>query len=256
VVSVARDITESLRAATLTRARDAAESANRAKSEFLSSMSHELRTPLNAVLGYAQLMEANLDAPPKVQRDRLSHIQVAGWHLLSLINDVLDLSRIEVDRIELRPETLPVAALLDPCVSFATNACAQRGLRLDVAQLPDGLHARVDPLRFKQIVTNLLSNATKFNSPGGTVGLRAARQGDHVRVEVSDTGRGLAPTQLGKLYEPFNRLGAEGSNIEGAGIGLVITKRLVEVMGGRIEVESTVGEGSRFTVVFPAAEAG
>ena len=260
-VSVLEDITGRKQAEAALLAARAAERANAAKTEFLSRMSHELRTPLNAVLGFAQLLQIDATQPLQPeQRARVHHIENAGGHLLAMINDVLDLSRIESGGMTLAPETLALPALVQESLALVDMLAQTHEVLLRVdpghaAQGPQHLHA--DHLRLRQVLVNLLSNAVKYNRRGGSVTVRWAPSSGArtVAIQVSDTGHGLSPDQRSHLFEPFNRLGAERSGIEGTGIGLVVTHRLVQLMGGALEVESQPGVGSCFTVTLPAAPA-
>ena len=228
-----------------------AERASRAKSEFLSRMSHELRTPLNAILGFAQLLESDPVEPLSVsQKESVEHILQAGWHLLELINEVLDLSRIESGKLQLSLESVDVAGLALECRNLLGPVAAQRGITLlDQGSGPELPRVYADRTRLKQVLLNLLSNAIKYNREQGTITLSYGVQADHrLRLSVSDTGEGIAPERLDSLFESFNRLGAEDTDVEGTGIGLVITKRLVELMGGSIGVESRLGVGSTFWI--------
>jgi len=242
----------------LVTALDAAERASRAKSEFLSRMSHELRTPLNAILGFAQILQLKADALPAPARDQLRQIETAGWHLLELINEVLDLSRIESGTVTVSREPVAVAPLVTECVRMAEPLARRHDVQLaSRADDAAGLHAIGDRTRLRQVVTNLLSNAIKYNRPGGTatVAVTHAAEG-RIEIAVADTGRGFTQQQLEQLFQPFNRLGAERGPVEGTGIGLVITKRLVELMGGTLDVATTAGAGSVFTIRLPAAQGG
>jgi signal transduction histidine kinase/CheY-like chemotaxis protein len=235
----------------LTFARDAAEEANRAKSEFLSRMSHELRTPMNAVLGFAQLLGLDPSVTQQ-QRQSLDHILRAGKHLLHLINDVLDLAHVESGRMTLSPEALGVQDVIGEVVALMNPLAQRHQVRIETAAMA-GSVVRGDRLRLKQVLLNLTSNAVKYNRPGGWVRLSAERRDDgRVRLVVEDSGQGISEAGRSKLFEPFARLGAERSAIEGTGIGLSISKRLVELMDGRIGVESTVGQGSRFWIELPS----
>ena len=255
-VGVVEDITEHLRLREAEQAREAAEASNRAKSDFLSRMSHELRTPLNAMLGFAQLMNMDERTPlSQRQQQWVSQIQRAGWHLLEMINDVLDLSRIESGTVKLLIEPLDVAEIARASVALVEAEAGKRGLQIEVAPpSPPGalLAVNGDATRVKQILTNLLSNAVKYNREGGRVRLacRAASTGT-VEVEVSDTGLGMSEAQLADLFQPFNRLGRERSGQEGTGIGLVIAKRLAELMGGALRARSVENEGSTFVLTLP-----
>jgi signal transduction histidine kinase len=231
---VVEDITEHLRLAETERARDAAEASSRAKSEFVSRMSHELRTPLNAMLGFAQLL--SMDRKPALAPQQLgwaSQIQRAGWHLLEMINDTLDLARIESGAVELSVQPLELAPLVRASVALVSAAADKRGIVLAEELDPRASATMGDETRLKQVLTNLLSNAVKYNRDGGriTVESRLANE-RHVEIVVRDTGLGMSPTQVDSLFQPYNRLGRESSTIEGTGIGLVISRRLAELMGG------------------------
>ena len=241
----------------LRQAKDEAEQANRAKSAFLSSMSHELRTPLNAILGFAQLLEAGDALPAEERRHYVQLIEGAGWHLLDLINDVLDLARIEAGGTQLKLEPVGLQQPLDECLKLLAPLAVGSEVALHCEPLPPGACVLADHTRVRQVLLNLLGNAIKYNHPGGEVRIRAELQPgspDCWHVAVEDTGIGLTPGQLADLFQPFNRLGAERSNIEGTGIGLAITRQLIELMQGRFGVESTPGQGSRFWFELPAAD--
>jgi PAS domain S-box-containing protein len=236
------------------RAQAAAESANRAKSDFLSSMSHELRSPLNAVLGFAQLMASDSPPPMPSQQASIDQILQAGWHLLELINEVLDLAKIEAGQAALSPEPVSLAEALRECHSMVEQQALKRGVRMRFPLLDFPCFVRADRTRLKQILLNLLSNAIKYNRDQGTVEVQCTETaGDRIHISVRDTGAGLAPERLAQLFQPFNRLGQEAGPEEGTGIGLVVAKRLVELMGGTIGAESTVGVGSVFWVELVAA---
>ncbi|GAA0628092.1 ATP-binding protein [Sporichthya brevicatena] len=234
-------------------ARVAAEEANRAKSEFLSRMSHELRTPLNAVLGFAQLLEMDL---PEGEKESARQIRRAGVHLLDLINEVLDISRIEAGQLTLSLEPVRVSAVVGEVVELMAPLAADRGVALDVSDVVGSPgHVLADRQRTKQVVLNLVSNAVKYNRPGGFVVVRC-RVGDATTaIEVTDSGVGIAAEDLDRLFTPFERLGATNSEIEGTGVGLALSQRLASAMDGRIEVESRLGAGSTFRLVLPAAAA-
>ncbi|MBX3637159.1 MAG: response regulator [Rubrivivax sp.] len=236
------------RTAELATARDVAESANRAKTEFLSRMSHELRTPLNAILGFAQVLRLRLKPAPAGVGEQLGHIETAGWHLLELINDVLDLSRIEAGTMVVSRDAVALAPLLADSVRMVGSVAQAAQVSVFIEPFDESLAAEADATRLRQVMGNLLSNACKYNRPGGQVTVGVQADGDAVSVSVVDTGAGLTTAQQAALFEPFNRLGAERSAVEGTGIGLVITKRLVELMGGRLHVQSTPGSGSTFRV--------
>jgi signal transduction histidine kinase len=246
-----REVAERMRLQDADRARQAAELASSAKSEFLSRMSHELRTPLNAVLGFAQLSRRSLDDGDATRtHSYLQHIEDGGWHLVRMIDDILDISRIEQGRqslsmgaVDLGPVVAEAAAMVQPLA-----AAQQVSIESHLPHTPPPV--RADRTRLIQVMTNLISNATKFNRPGGEVHVSlAARCPDgQVCIEVRDTGLGMSPAQQAQLFQPFNRLGRERQGIPGTGIGLVLVRHLVEQMGGSIEVHSVEGEGSTFTV--------
>lgn len=234
-------------------AAQAADRANRAKTEFLSRMSHELRTPLNAVLGFAQLLRMNgRDPLTPGQGQQVQHIERAGQHLLAMINDVLDLSRIEEGALALRLAPLAVGGAVQEALVLLQTAAADAEVALQVDGGPP-LRVRADAQRLRQVLVNLLSNAVKYNRRGGRVMVAWAMDGGRCRIDVSDTGVGLDEVQRAHLFEPFNRLGAERGQVEGAGIGLVITRRLLQLMQGELQVRSTPGQGSCFSVLLPAA---
>jgi PAS domain S-box-containing protein len=227
----------------------AAENANRAKSDFLSGMSHELRTPLNAVLGFAQLMASSSPPPTPAQQRDLEQILKAGWYLLELINEILDLALIESGKVTLSREPVSLAEVMLECRAMIEPQAQKRGLSMTFPTFEVPCFVKADRTRVKQVLINLLFNAVKYNSPGGSVAVEyTARPPGSIRIGVRDTGPGLAPAQLLQLFQPFNRLGREAGAEEGTGIGLVVTKRLVELMGGAIGVESTVGVGSVFWI--------
>jgi len=253
MIGINSDISERKRVEqALIAAREEADRANRAKSEFLSSMSHELRTPMNAILGFGQLLETDSQLDEE-QRDNVHEILKAGRHLLELINEVLDLAKVESGRIELSVEPLDVKSVVEECLSLVTAIAG----KFDVAlhrDVTDGLMVRADRTRLKQALLNLLSNAVKYNRPQGSVTLSAARRANNLRLAVTDTGPGIAAERLPELFQPFNRLDAENSEVEGTGIGLTITERLVEMMGGAMGVDSEVGVGSTFWIDLPVAQ--
>ena len=229
-------------------ARDMAVKANQYKSDFLSRMSHELRTPMNAILGFAQLLEMN--SSDQTQKQQVDEISKAGGHLLDLINDVLDLSKIEAGNIEISMENVRLADVLNEILSIIEPVAVSRNIYIDKQALLDGSHVlNVDYTRFKQVLINLLSNAVKYNVDGGGIKLDVKpRSNDTLRLSVSDTGKGLTNEQQKSLFMPFERLGAEATDVEGTGIGLVITKQLVEMMGGHIGYEINSDGGSIFWV--------
>ncbi len=230
----------------------AAEEANLAKSDFLSSMSHELRSPLNAILGFAQLINSDTPPPSATQAANIDQIIKAGWYLLALINEILDLAQIESGKLALSQEPTSLAEVMLECQSMIEPQAQKRGIKLTFSRSGCPYFVNADRTRLKQILINLLSNAIKYNQSDGTVVVECAvldAQGtkpQRVHVSVKDIGQGLPPEKLLQLFQPFNRLGQERSMEEGTGIGLVMSKRLVELMGGTIGVESTVGLGCVF----------
>lgn len=228
-----------------------ARNANMAKTAFLSSMSHELRTPLNAILGFAQILNSDtLPTTPEQKKEFAGHIHKSGRHLLTLINEILDLAKVESGAVALSLEPVALADTLAECRGMVEPLAARRGIRV---LFPDNCQyvVHADRTRLKQVVLNLLSNAIKYNRDAGAVVLDCTvPAGGRVRIAVRDTGMGLAQDKLDQLFQPFNRLGQEGGPEEGTGIGLVVTRRLVELMGGAIGVSSSVGVGSVFWVEF------
>jgi len=231
----------------LNKAMAVAEKANLAKSDFLSSMSHELRTPLSAILGFAQLMESGTPAPTPTQKRSIDQILKAGWYLLELINEILDLALIESGKLPLSLEPTSLTEVVRECHAMIESQAQKRGIGMTFPQSTRSYFVRADRTRLKQVVINLLSNAIKYNKAGGSVVVDyiMSRPGS-IRVRVTDTGEGLSPSDLAQLFQPFNRLGKESGIEQGTGIGLMVSKQLVELMQGRIGVESTVGEGSAF----------
>ena len=233
----------------LQRAAIIAEKANLAKSEFLSSMSHELRSPLNAILGFAQLLESGAPPPTPSQEGKIKQILRAGWLLLTLINEILDLASIESGKIAVSLEPLSLAAILLDCQSMIEPQASSANIVINFEQSIGPLQVIADPTRLKQVIINLLSNAIKYNRTNGTVNVAVnSDAAGTVRISVQDTGKGLSAEKLLQLFQPFNRLGQEVSNIEGTGIGLVVAKRLTELMGGKIGAQSTDGVGSVFWI--------
>ncbi|MFZ3042475.1 MAG: ATP-binding protein [Thiobacillus sp.] len=232
----------------LESAKAVAEKANLAKSNFLSSMSHELRTPLNAILGFAQLLESGAPAPTATQIVRLHQIIKAGWYLLDLINEILDLAVIESGKLSLSLEPLSLSEVLLECQAMIGPQAQQRGINIIFDKVDPNWFAHADHTRVKQALINLLSNAIKYNRDHGMVEVKCIATPEHVRISIKDSGAGLPPEKLVQLFQPFNRLGQETGAEEGTGIGLVVTKQLVELMGGTIGVESTVGLGSEFWI--------
>ncbi|MDD5286705.1 MAG: ATP-binding protein [Desulfuromonadaceae bacterium] len=224
-----------------------AEKANLAKSDFLSSMSHELRTPLGAILGFAQLLESGTPEPTPAQKRSIDQILKGGWYLLELINEILDLALIESGKLSLSLEPVSLAEVMHECNVMVEPQAQQRGINMNFARLVIPYFVKADRTRVKQLLLNLLSNAIKYNREDGSVTVTCSLiNSDSVRISVRDTGEGLTPEQLELLFQPFNRLGQKADVEEGTGIGLVVCKRLIELMGGVIGVESSVGEGSVF----------
>ncbi len=255
-IGVNWDITAARSAERARQDMELAQRESRAKSQFLARMSHELRTPLNAVLGFTQLMladEAGADEPALLRRRRLDHVAAAGTHLLQLIDDVLTLSGAEGGELRFAPQPVALCRAASEVIAMLAASAEARGIRIDCGE--GTLAVWADPTRLRQVLLNLIGNAVKYNRDGGRVELRAERSGEQVRLRIIDTGPGLSEEQQRHLFEPFNRLGAEGGAVEGHGIGLAIVKALVERMGGRVWADSRPGEGSVFHVELPAAEA-
>ena len=256
---VARDVSQAKAAEQDHLARIAAESASQAKTAFLSRMSHELRTPLNAVLGFTQLLLSGRQDPlSQAQVRQVEQVQQAGWHLLALINDVLDLSRIEGGQLRVEARAIDPLHCLQEALALAMPQAQASGITLEGpapgADLPVIL---ADPLRLRQVLLNLLSNAIKYNRPHGQVQLSAQRLGDgRLQVQVCDNGMGMTSEQLQHLYEPFNRLGRERSHAEGTGIGLVLSRELMRLMGGELQLHSAPGQGTRVDLWLPTAPEG
>jgi PAS domain S-box-containing protein len=233
----------------LNEAMAAAEKANRAKTDFLSGMSHELRTPLNAILGFAQLMDSGTPLPTPSQKRSLDQILKAGWYLLELINEILDLALIESGKVMLSSEPVSLVEVMLECRAMIEPQAQKRGISMTFPRLETPYYVKADRTRVKQVLINLLFNAIKYNRAAGAVVVECVPSPpDSIRIRVRDTGMGLSADQIAQLFQPFNRLGKEASVEEGTGIGLVVTKRLVELMGGAIGVESTVGVGSTFWI--------
>jgi PAS domain S-box-containing protein len=236
----------------LLEAKEAADRANRAKSEFLSRISHELRTPMNSILGFAQLLDMD-DGLSATQRERVGEIRVAGAHLLALIDDLLDLSRVEVGKLTVDLRAVRVLDAVQQAVDMVETVAHQFDVRIQVDVPPD-LAAHADATRLRQILVNLLSNACKYNVRGGSVAVSCERRSPETLVlAVADTGPGLTPEQVARLFTPFERVGAERSGVEGVGIGLALSKRLADLMAMRLEVTSSRGRGSVFTLTMGAA---
>jgi signal transduction histidine kinase/CheY-like chemotaxis protein len=263
VFAAARDVTEWKRFERtlqennleLERAKAVAEKANLAKSDFLSSMSHELRSPLNAILGFAQLMSSETPPPSAAQMASIDPILRAGWYLLDLINEILDLAQVESGKLALSLEPTSLEEVMVECRPMIEPQGQKRGITMTFPQFAKPVFVDADRTRLKQVLINLLSNAIKYNRPRGTVCVDCRPAGaDRIRISITDSGAGLPEELLSQLFQPFNRLGKETSSEEGTGIGLVMSKRLVELMGGEIGVESTVGSGSVFWFDLNAAE--
>lgn len=253
LVVVMREVTERAGLETaLAEAKAAAEEANRAKSEFLSRMSHELRTPLNAILGFAQLLE--LDELTPAQRESVQHILKAGRLLLDLINEVLDIARIETSNLSISLEPIHIARLIEESLDLVRPLAQRQGIHLEKMRGDCDRFVYADRQRLKQVLLNLFSNAIKYNRSQGrvTIGCRALDD-QRLRIEVHDTGPGIQPEKMGRLFTPFDRLGAEQRGIEGTGLGLALSRRLIEAMGGTIAVESTPEVGSTFWIALPLA---
>lgn len=255
LLGVVEDVTDELKMKELEHAREAAEAASRAKNEFLSRMSHELRTPLNAMLGFTQLLEMDHEHPlsPR-QKGWTAQVQHAGWHLLEMINDILDLSRIEAGTVKLALERQDLQPLLEAALAMVEKDASLRRLSISRSIDASARYAVGDATRIKQVLTNLLSNAVKYNVESGRIQVSSRRLDERMlEICVTDTGIGLEPRQLAQLFQPFNRLGRESGATEGTGIGLVISKRLAELMGGSLEVSSVAGQGSTFALRLPLA---
>ena len=239
----------------LETARAIADKANRAKSEFLSSMSHELRTPLNAVLGFAQLLASDKPPPTQSQQRSLDQILKGGWYLLQLINEILDLAMIESGQVMMSQESMGLSEVLRDCQAMMEPQAKKRGIDMRFTSLEQPFFVHADRTRVKQVLINLLSNAIKYNRKGGSVTVTAGTSSEgRVCLSVTDSGTGLSPAQIDQLFQPFNRLGREHGGEEGTGIGLVVTKQLVELMGGTIGVESVLDVGTTFWIELAASQ--
>jgi PAS domain S-box-containing protein len=258
---VLRDITVRIVADAERRALEALEASSKAKTEFLSRMSHELRTPLNAVIGFSQLLRLDASKPLSAgQLERVQHVENAGAHLLALVNDVLDLSRIESGEMSVSSQAVPLLRVIEEAATMVSPLVTKAGVEVFLAaELPasdSSLHGDArrappgdvwvdaDPVRLRQVLVNLLSNAVKYNRPGGRVALTWRRSKSGCEILITDTGQGIPADQLAGLFQPFNRLGAESSTVEGTGIGLVLSRQLAEMMGGTLTVTSTFGVGT------------
>ena len=249
VVGTLLDITVERELSQERQARAEADARSAAKTAFLSSMSHELRTPLNAVIGYAQIVNSSEQNDAAAMRRRVQIIETAGWHLLALIDDILDLARIESGAVSIEHQPVPLAEVVADAVNLITEHAGRRQIRVESSQSEAWVMG--DPRRLRQVMTNLLSNAVKYNIEGGSVQVRLDRDEQHARIEVRDTGLGMTREQLAQLYQPFNRLGRENTEVQGTGIGLTITRTLVQQMGGTMDVVSRLGEGTSFRLMLP-----
>jgi PAS domain S-box-containing protein len=250
-VIISRDISESVEAErALQLAKEEAELANVAKSEFMSRMSHELRTPLNSVLGFAQILQMELESPEELEM--IDYIVKSGGYLLELINEVLDISRVESGSIAVSLELVPVKALVNECIELVSGEAAAASVAI-VDECERALHVRADPQHLRQVLLNLLTNAIKYNREGGTVTLTCREDNGRVRLSVTDTGPGIAPELHERLFAPFDRLDAESKGIEGTGLGLALSKGLIEAIGGSLGVDSAQGAGATFWLELPLA---
>jgi PAS domain S-box-containing protein len=257
VFAAARDITESkrleqalqLRNIDLEKATAVAEEASLAKSNFLASMSHELRTPLNAILGFAQLLESSPSLSTPSLKTNIDMILDAGWYLLELVNEILDLAQIESGKVAMSQEPVHLLHVLNECYALVEPLADKRGIGVTLGQIDRPHYVDADRTRLRQVLINLMHNAIKYNIPGGKVSVECAlTPANSIRIDVRDTGLGLSPQQINQLFQPFNRLGKEAGPEQGTGIGLVVVKRLMELMGGRVGVESQIGVGSVFWI--------
>ena len=257
-VSIRTDFTSrKLAEDVIIQAKEEAEQANRAKSEFLSRMSHELRTPMNAILGFAQLMEHDPINPlAPSQLENLHQILKGGWHLLELINEVLDLARVESGKMQVEITDTNVTDLIVECIDMVAPLAAKRQVAIHVEKNLDCQQlVKADNTRLKQVLINLLSNAVKYNIENGSVHIVCTIQGGSMlRINVSDTGKGLSLENQKLLFMPFSRLDADKNGIEGTGIGLVISKRMTELMGGQIGLHNAPGQGCTFWVELPLSQ--
>lgn len=255
VVGTHSDITRLKEAEDAQRAQQLAEAASASKSEFLSRMSHEIRTPLNAITGFAQLLRLQMQTGPadSAQRNYVDQILHAGRHLSGLVNDVLDLQQVEAGVMSLHSEALQLDEEVVQCLSMLLPMAEQREIAMS-SHIPDGLYVVADRQRLRQVLVNIGSNAIKYNHHGGFVRVEArALPNGAVELAISDTGAGMTPDQLNRLFQPFERLGRETSHVEGTGLGLIITRSLIESMGGRMDIDSRPGSGTRVSITLPQA---
>lgn len=268
---VLRDVTARRSADIERRAREASEASNRAKTEFLSRMSHELRTPLNAVIGFSKLLRMDASRPLSVsQLERVQYIENSGAHLLALVNDVLDLSRIESGGVAVSTQAVRLLQVVEEAATMVSPLVTAAGIEIFLSAAVSGqidaeagilaaarakdIEVKADPVRLRQVLVNLLSNAVKYNKPGGRVTLTWEVCGADCVVRIVDTGRGIAADRFARLFEPFNRLGAESSTVEGTGIGLVLSRQLTEMMGGTLVISSVCGEGTCAILSLPLSD--
>ena len=233
-----------------------AEKSNAAKSEFLSSMSHELRTPMNAVLGFGQLLTMDPESPLKPRQEtNVRHILKAGQHLLELINEVLDLSKIESGNMTISIEEVPLRSLLSEILELLQPMLDEKKISFNAAPLEtSGITVLADRVRLKQVLLNLISNAIKYNHPGGSISVAYRKlEGSKIQISVQDTGVGISPENLEKIFDPFHRVVSKTEPIEGTGIGLTISRKLIHMINGSLEVQSDEGKGSCFFVTLPEA---
>ncbi len=256
LTGIVRDITESKQSeAEILAAKEDAEAANQAKSEFMSRMNHELRTPLNAVLGFGQLLEFDNSNLNQQQKEAISHILTGGSHLLQLVEELMDITRVDSGKVELSMQNVPVQRVVSEALLLIKSLAEQHKILIDAPSVCD-IQLRADELRLKQVLVNLLSNAVKYNREGGSVTVRIDNlEPGWVSITVQDNGIGIKTKDQEGLFEPFNRVGGSASTVEGTGLGLTISKRLVELMGGKISFTSEFGKGTTFQVVLPTATA-